>query len=207
MSKGVHYKSFGGVWQETVQERKSRGLAAVSSDLQPFLNRTTWPQNGERMPGHLIDAVRCREILDVSVWTRLRSRLLIVLAMLSIFGIFIMSDILPLRNSIGGVWLLLGAFVALLFVLAGLVMWLRFSNIAVSEDVPTSNAHLANHIAALHLLYVSRSLSFAAQSEMESQSGSIASHSACTRERIVHTATVCGTRYLVMQNGRVFFDM
>lgn len=214
LAKGRYYKSFRDVWQETELARKAHGISAVCEALQPFLNRNTWPQSGERLPQSLIEAVKCREILDADIWTRLRSRLLIVLALQSIFAIFVSSDIMPtIRGSLGGYWMPVGVVAALILSMVVVVTWLRCgTHRSDSEAAPASNAHLANHVAALHLLYVSHCHAQAAQSEVEAQSGTLLAHppaSAGTgqlRERCVHTITVCGSRYLVMENGRVFVD-
>jgi uncharacterized integral membrane protein len=205
-------KSFREVWQETLQARKTSGLTAVSADLSPFLNRTTWPQSGQKLPEEVVEAVRCREILDVGVWARMRARVLVVVAMLSIFAIFVASDIMPsLKESLGSYWLPLGVTMLFAVVLAGMVVCVRCANQRTSscEDAPASNASLANHVAALHLLYVSHSLAQAALDQVEVQPSCTVPSGEYTgqvRERCVHTVTACGSRYLVMRNGRVFVD-
>lgn len=215
VGKVRYYKSFREVWQETLQERKARGLTAVCSDLQPFLNKTTWPQSGERLPESLIEAVRCREILDVGVWAQTQNRLLLVVALLSIFAIFISSDIMPaIKSSLGGYLVPLGVVAVILASIAMMVVVCHRMICGIhnsrSEHGPASNGRLANHIAALHLLYVSQSAAQSAQSEAEAQPFSLSLvHPVGTgqvRERCIHTVTACGSRYLVMQNGRVFVD-
>lgn len=182
----------------------------MSADLQPFLNRTIFPQSGERLPDSIIEAVRCCEILDVGIWAQTRARLLIVLALLSIFAIFVSSDVMPtLRKGIDGYWVPLGVVVLAVVIVAAVLSWLRRSrHSSLPLDPPGSNARLANHVAALHLLYVSHCTAEAAQNEAESQCGSPAAQhaGAGAAEWCIHTVTVCGSRYLVMQNGRVFVD-
>lgn len=211
VGKGRYPKSFREVWHETVLARRARGLAAVSSDLQPFLNKTVFPQSGERLPDSIIEAVRCREILDAGVWEQTRSRLLIVLALLSIFAIFVASDVMPtLRKGLNGYWVSVGVVAVTVVIVAVVAVWLmrvRHYQSSLYVDPPGSNARLANHVAALHLLYVSHTGAQATQSELDAQCGSTAAQvGGAKAEWCIHTVTVCGSRYLVMQNGRIFID-
>lgn len=210
VGKGRYPKSFREVWHETVLARRDRGLTAVSADLQPFLNSTVFPQSRERLPESLVEALRCRKIPDAGIWEQTRPRVFIVLALLSIFAIFVSSDVMPtLRRTLDGYWVSTGVVAVTVVVVVAVLAWCicarHDDQSSLVVDPPGSNARLANHVAALHLLYVSHSAVQAAQSELEAQCDSPAEKVA-QAEWCIHTVTLCGSRYLVMQNGRVFID-